>query len=204
MDHPLGTPAAPGAGAAPDARRCPWAGDGGAMRAYHDHEWGRPHRDETHLFEMLVLEGAQAGLSWRTVLERREGYRRAFAGFDPAVVAGWGEAETARLLADTGIVRNRAKVRSALANAGAFGALAAEHGSFSAWLWGQVDGVPIVNQPEQPEDVPVTSELGDRLSRDLRRRGFSFVGPTIVHSYLEAVGVIDDHLVGCPAKIRAR
>jgi len=170
------------------------------MRQYHDTEWGVPSRDERHLFEMLILEGAQAGLSWATILNKRVRYREVFDGFDPDRVAAYGEAELAALLADPGIVRNRLKVRSAVTNARAFLAVGAEHGSFADYLWALVDGRPVVNRPIALSDLPARTELSDRLSADLKRRGFSFVGSTIVYSYLQSVGVVDDHLVSCPQK----
>ncbi len=179
---------------------CPWAGPDGPMRAYHDEEWGRPCHDERTIFELLTLEGAQAGLSWATVLRKREAYRGAFAGFDPEVVAGFGEAETRVLLADAGIVRNRLKIEATLNNASATLRLRDAHGSLGAYLWAWVDGRPLANSPRRPADVPASSELSERVGRDLRRRGFRFVGATIVYSWLQATGVVDDHLVGCPAK----
>lgn len=180
--------------------RCGWADSSDAMRAYHDHEWGVPSRDDRHLFEMLILEGAQAGLSWSTILNRRENYRRALDGFDPEVVAGYGDAKLAALLADPGIIRNRLKVAATVRNARAFLEVRDEFGTFAGYLWGWVDGKPLVNRPRSMGEVAATSELSDRVSKDLKRRGFTFVGSTIVQSYLQAVGVIDDHLVGCPSK----
>ncbi|HET9092915.1 MAG TPA: DNA-3-methyladenine glycosylase I [Acidimicrobiales bacterium] len=180
----------------PDAR-CSWASASPAMAAYHDTEWGVPSRDDRHLFEMLVLEGAQAGLSWSTILNKREGYRRAFAGFEAERVARFGPDDVERLLADPGIVRNRLKVASAVRNAGSFLRVADEHGSFASYLWGFVDGTPLVTRPSTPADVPVSTELSDRISKELRRRGFNFVGTTIVYSYLQSVGLVNDHLVGC-------
>jgi DNA-3-methyladenine glycosylase I len=170
------------------------------MRRYHDEEWGVPSHDDRHLFEMLILEGAQAGLSWSTILNKRENYRRALDGFDPTVVAGYDEARILSLLEDAGIVRNRLKVRGTVTNARAFLAVADEHGSFADFLWSWVDGKTMVNRPRSTSDVPARSELSDRLGRDLKRRGFTFVGSTIVYSYLQAVGLVDDHLVGCPSK----
>jgi DNA-3-methyladenine glycosylase I len=167
------------------------------MQAYHDREWGRPQRDDRVLFEFLVLEGAQAGLSWRTILHKREGYRRAFAGFDPARVARFTDARLATLLQDPGIVRNRLKIASARANARAFLAVQKEFGSFAEYLWGFVDGRPVVNRPRTPADVPARTALSDRVSADLRRRGFRFVGTTIVYAWLQAMGLVDDHLAGC-------
>jgi DNA-3-methyladenine glycosylase I len=167
------------------------------MVAYHDDEWGVPVRDDRTLFEFLVLEGAQAGLSWRTVLHRRQGYRRAFAGFDPARVARFGAREVARLLADPGIVRNRAKVEAAIENARRFLDVQAEHGSFARYLWGMVGGSPRRNAFRRLEEVPATTPDAEAISRDLRRRGFRFVGPTIVYATMQAVGLVNDHLVDC-------
>lgn len=182
----------------PEGTRCPWAGSDPLYVAYHDEEWGVPSRDERHLFEMLVLEGAQAGLSWLTVLRKREGYRKAFAGFDPRRVARFGPPDVERLLADPGIVRNRLKVESAIGNARAYLDLQVEAGSFAAWLWGFVDGRPVQNAPREMREVPAKTPLAERISKELLRRGFRFVGPTIVYAYLQAVGVVNDHLVGCP------
>ncbi|MFE9246970.1 DNA-3-methyladenine glycosylase I [Nocardiopsis sp. NPDC006938] len=182
-------------------RRCAWARNASElMTAYHDTEWGRPSHDDRHLFEMLVLEGAQAGLSWSTVLNKRENYRSAMDGFDVERIAAYGPAETDRLLADPGIVRNRLKVASAVRNAQAFLRVCEEFGAFDPYLWGWVGGDPVVNHWASPEEVPVTTDLSDRLSRDLKKRGFTFVGSTIVYSYLQANGLVDDHLDGCPAK----
>jgi len=171
------------------------------MREYHDHEWGVPSHDDRHLFEMLILEGAQAGLSWSTILNKRENYRRALDGFDPVRVARYGEPKIAALLDDAGIVRNRLKVRGTVANARAFLDTAAEHGSFADYLWAWVDGSPKVNRPRTMAAVPASTDLSDRLGKDLKRRGFTFVGSTIVYSFLQAVGVVDDHLVRCPYKV---
>jgi DNA-3-methyladenine glycosylase I len=179
---------------------CSWADSSEAMRAYHDTEWGVPSHDDRHLFELLVLEGAQAGLSWSTILNKRENYRRALAGFDPRRVARFDDAKLAALLEDPGIVRNRLKVRSAVSNARAFLEVQREHGSFVEYLWGWVDGKPVVNRPRRAADVPARTELSDRIAKDLKRRGFGFVGTTIVYAYLQATGLVDDHLVGCPAK----
>ncbi len=180
--------------------RCGWADGSESMRRYHDDEWGVPSRDDRHLFEMLVLEGAQAGLSWSTILGKRDHYRRAFDGFDPDRVACYDGDRIEALLADPGIVRNRLKVRSAVANAQAVLDVRGERGSFADYLWAFVDGVPVVNEPRSADDVPARSELSDRIGKDLKRRGFTFVGSTIVYAYLQAVGMVDDHLVGCPAK----
>jgi DNA-3-methyladenine glycosylase I len=178
--------------------RCDWAEGSDAMRAYHDDEWGRPSRDDRHLFEMLILEGAQAGLSWATILGKRENYRRALDGFDPERVARYGDARLAALLADPGIVRNRLKVAATVRNAQAFLTARQEHGSFASYLWAWVDGTPLVNRPRSVADLPARTELSDRVSKDLKRRGFTFVGSTITYSFLQAVGVVNDHLARCP------
>ncbi|GAB3704206.1 DNA-3-methyladenine glycosylase I [Nocardiopsis oceani] len=184
-----------------DDLRCAWARDTSElMAAYHDTEWGCPSHDDRYLFEMLVLEGAQAGLSWSTVLNKRENYRRALDGFDLERIASYGQTETERLLADPGIIRNRLKIASAVRNAQAFLRACEAFGSFDAYLWEWVDGTPVVGRWNEPGQVPVTTELSDRLSRDLKRRGFNFVGSTIVYSYLQATGLVEDHLTGCPAK----
>jgi DNA-3-methyladenine glycosylase I len=167
------------------------------MAPYHDEEWGVPvHSDNRH-FEFLTLEAAQAGLSWLTVLKRREGYRRAFAGFDPAKVARFRPARVETLLADPGIVRNRAKVEATVANAGAFLAVQEEQGSFDRYLWGFVDGTPVVNRWRSTTRVPASTPLSEAVSADLRRRGFRFVGPTIVYAHLQAAGLVVDHLTTC-------
>ncbi|MBO0693979.1 MAG: DNA-3-methyladenine glycosylase I [Acidimicrobiaceae bacterium] len=170
------------------------------MRVYHDTEWGVPSHDERHLFEMLVLEGAQAGLSWSTILNKRTNYRRAFDGFDPGEVARYEDAKIDALLVDPGIVRNRLKVRAAVTNARAFLAVQEEHGSFDEYLWAWVDRKPVIHRPRVPGDLVARSDLSDRMGKDLKRLGFTFVGSTIVYAFLQAVGVIDDHLVSCPAK----
>ncbi len=167
------------------------------MTRYHDEEWGVPTHDDRELFELLVLEGAQAGLSWRTVLLRREGYRKVFADFDPTAVAEMGPEAQAELLTDPGIIRNRAKVASAVGNARAFLAVQAELGSFDAYLWGWVDRRAVINTWSKSSEVPVSTDLAGSLSTDLRRRGFCFVGPTICYAYLQATGVVMDHLTGC-------
>ncbi len=177
--------------------RCGWATDD-LLAAYHDLEWGTPNHDDRALFEFLVLESAQSGLSWRTILTKRPGYRRCFADFDAYAVAQFGEEEVARLMADPGIVRNRRKITSAIGNAARFLEVEEEFGTFAAYLWGFTDGAVIHNRPRSLGDVPASSALSEALAKDLRRRGFSFVGPVVCYSYLQAVGVIDDHLVTCP------
>lgn len=163
------------------------------MTAYHDVEWGVPSHDERHLFEMLTLEGAQAGLSWSTILNKREGYRQAFAGFDVEKVAGFGKRDVDRLLGDAAIVRNRLKVESTIANAHAI----LELESFDAFVWNFVEGKPIVGRWEALSDLPAETELSRTLSREMKRRGFRFVGPTVCYSFMQAVGLVNDHTVGC-------
>jgi DNA-3-methyladenine glycosylase I len=177
--------------------RCSWCGDDPLYVAYHDEEWGVPVYDDRTLFEFLVLEGAQAGLSWSTILKKREGYRSAFDGFDPAIVAGYDERKTAELLADAGIVRNRLKVASAVSNAQAFLAVQEEYGSFSNYIWAFVDGAPIRNQWRTLAEIPAKTPLAETLSKDLKKRGFRFVGPTIVYAHMQATGMVNDHIVSC-------
>ncbi len=167
------------------------------MVAYHDTEWGVPVHDDRKHFEFLILEGAQAGLSWSTILNKRDGYRKAFAGFDPAKVAAFSAARVEKLLADPSIVRNRLKVESAVTNARAFLDLQDEAGSFDAWLWGHVDGTPVVNRWRRLDELPAETSLSQEVSKALKKRGFRFVGPTIVYAHLQAVGVVNDHLVSC-------
>ena len=180
-----------------DPIRCPWAGSNPLYLAYHDDEWGVPVHDDRTLFEFLILEGAQAGLSWITILRKRDAYRRAFANFDPAAVAAFDEERIAALLADPGIVRNRLKIRAAVDNARAFLAVQRELGSFNAYVWGFVGGQPIVNQWQSLREVPAETAESRALSADLKRRGFRFVGPTIIYAYMQAVGMVNDHLVTC-------
>lgn len=177
--------------------RCPWALHSSAETAYHDTEWGVPRYDDAAQFEFLVLESAQAGLSWSTILNKREGYRRAFANFDPHAVAAFGPGDVERLLGDSGIVRNRKKIESAVRNAGLFLETAARHGSFSAWLWGFVDGRPVVNRWERTEDVPATTPLSDTVAKEFKRLGFSFLGSTVLYAHMQATGLVNDHLVSC-------
>jgi len=182
--------------------RCDWAGEKPHMIRYHDREWGKPvHRDRKH-FEMLLLEGAQAGLTWDTVLRKRAGYRDAFAGFDPKKVAGYTAAKKAALLKNPGIIRNRLKVDSAVTNAQAFLAVQKEFGSFDAYVWSFVGGEPIVNRWKRMKDVPATNVVSDTLSKDLKKRGFRFVGSTIIYAYMQAIGMVNDHLVDCFARSR--
>ena len=177
--------------------RCSWCGDDPLYVAYHDEEWGVPVYDDHTLFEFLILEGAQAGLSWSTILKKREGYRAAFDGFDPAIVARYDERKTSELLADPGIVRNRLKVASAVSNAQAFLAVQEERGSFSNYIWGFVDGAPIQNEWRALAEIPAKTPLAETISKDLKKRGFRFVGPTIVYAHMQATGMVNDHVVGC-------
>lgn len=177
--------------------RCPWCGNDPLYMAYHDEEWGVPVRDDRTWFEFLVLEGAQAGLSWLTILKKRGNYRRAFDDFDVHKVARYTPAKVEKLLQDAGIVRNRLKIESTISNAKAFIAVQKEFGSFDAYMWQWVNGVPVVNRPRTMKDVPASTELSDRISKDMKKRGFRFVGSTIIYAHLQATGVVNDHLVGC-------
>jgi len=189
-------------------QRCGWVRAGDlAYARYHDEEWGRPVHDDIRLFEMLTLEGAQAGLSWATILGKRGNYRRAFADFDPARVARFDARKRAALLRDPGIVRNRLKVDSAVTNARGYLAIQREHGSFDHYLWSFVHGRPVINRPRRLADVPSRSPLSDLISEELRGKGFRFVGTTIIYAFLQAVGVVNDHVRGCflcPARNRIR
>ena len=178
--------------------RCPWADGSSAYSAYHDSEWGVPVHDDRVLFEFLILEGAQAGLSWSTILNKRDGYREAFAGFDPAKVARFDARRIARLLANPGIVRNRLKIESSVGNARAFLDVTRECGSFDRYVWAFVDGKPIQNRWRTLAQVPARTAHSDALSRDLIRRGFRFDGSTIVYAFMQATGLVNDHLVTCP------
>ncbi len=181
-----------------DRRRCDWVGSGNDLYVdYHDQEWGVPvHHDGTH-FEFLILEGAQAGLSWATVLNKREAYRQSFAGFDPVRVAGFGEKEIQALLKNRGIIRNRLKIRAAVNNAKRFLVVQEEFGSFDSYIWRFVGGQPIQNRRTTMKEVPATSPESDALSKDLKERGFKFVGSTIIYAHLQAAGLVNDHLVSC-------
>jgi DNA-3-methyladenine glycosylase I len=184
--------------AASDARtRCAWGASDPLYVDYHDREWGVPMRDDRALFELLCLEGAQAGLAWITIMRKRDGYRHAFAGFAPERVARFEEADVDRLLADPGIVRNRAKVASVVGNARAYLRLADEIGSFAAHVWSFVDGRPVQNRWSRVADVPAETDASRALSRDLKRRGFSFVGPTICYAFMQSAGMVNDHVVDC-------
>jgi len=179
-------------------KRCPWCGDDPLYVAYHDAEWGVPVRDDRRHFEMLILEGAQAGLSWITVLRKRANYRKALAGFDPAKVSRFTDARLDKLLTNPGIIRNRLKVSSHRTNARAFCAVQDEFGSFDRYVWDFVGGEPIVNRRRTMKDVPATSAESDALSKDLKKRGFKFVGSTVCYAYMQAAGLVNDHLITCP------
>jgi len=176
--------------------RCPWATTE-LMTAYHDREWGVPIHEDRKLFEFLILEGAQAGLSWNTILNRREGYRKAFNRFDPVKVAAFGRGDVARLLKDAGIIRNRLKIESAVRNARAFLKVQQEFGSFDAYIWQFVGGEQRVNGWRTMRDLPARTPQSDAMSKDLKRRGFNFVGSTICYAFMQAVGMVNDHLIGC-------
>ena len=177
--------------------RCGWCGNDPLYQAYHDEEWGVPCHDDRQLFELLTLEGAQAGLSWITVLRKREAYRSAFEGFDPATVAAFPAGRIEDLLLDPGLVRNRLKISSTVSNAQAILALRREFGTFDAYLWSFVGGAPHVNAWPTLAQVPAVTPLAERLSRDLKSRGFRFVGPTIMYAFMQATGMVDDHVAGC-------
>jgi DNA-3-methyladenine glycosylase I len=177
---------------------CPWCGEDPQYRQYHDEEWGVPVHDDHRLFEFLTLEGAQAGLSWLTILRKRDRYHEVFAGFDPARVARFTSLDVEQLMADPGIVRNRLKIESTISNARAFLDMQASHGSFDEWLWSWVEGRPIVNHFQRFRDIPTTTPLAEQLSRALKKNGFRFVGPTIVYAFMQAVGMVNDHLLDCP------
>ena len=176
--------------------RCGWCGTDQLYVDYHDHEWGVPERDARALWEKLILDGFQAGLAWITILRKREGFRAAFEGFDPQVIAGWGEADVARLLGDAGIVRSRAKIEATIGNARAYLKIAEAEG-FDQWLWRYVDGVPLQNDFASMADVPAATPLSERISKDLKKAGFRFAGPTIVYAFMQAVGMVNDHVVSC-------
>lgn len=177
--------------------RCPWCLSDPLYKDYHDHEWGVPVHDDRAWFEFLVLEGVQAGLSWLLVLKKRENYRRAYDGFDFTKVAGYGEKEASRLLADPGLIRNRLKIAASVSNARAFNRIREEFGSFDRYVWPFVDGRPVLNRWKTMEQLPARTEVSDALSRDLVRRGFKFAGSTIIYSLMQATGMVNDHLVDC-------
>lgn len=178
-------------------KRCSWVTDDPLYIDYHDNEWGVPVYDDRHLFEMLSLEGAQAGLSWLTILKRRENYRKAFDNFDPAIICAYEDDKISSLLANEGIIRNRLKVKSVVTNAKAFINIQKEFGSFSNYLWGFVNGKPMINSWQTQEEVPVSTKESEILSKDLKKRGFKFVGPVICYAFMGAVGMVNDHTKEC-------
>lgn len=177
--------------------RCEWCGDDPLYVKYHDEEWGRPVFDDETLFEFLILEGFQAGLSWITILRKRENFRRAFDQFDFHKIARYNEDDFNRLMENEGIIRNRLKIRAAVTNAQAFLRVREEFGSFSKYIWGFVDGTPVVNHFKAMEEIPASTPLSDKISKDLKRRGFKFVGSTIVYAHMQATGMVNDHVTGC-------
>jgi len=180
--------------------RCGWVGADPLYEAYHDTEWGVPEHDSRALWEKLVLDGFQAGLSWLTILRKRDNFRTAFEGFDPRVIATWDEAEVARLLADPGIIRHRGKIEATIGNARAWQRIEAEQG-FDRYLWDRVNGVPIQNRWRTLAEVPAQTDLSAEISKDLKKRGFKFCGPTIVYAFMQAVGMVNDHVVTCPRHV---
>ncbi|MCX7286850.1 MAG: DNA-3-methyladenine glycosylase I [Rhodobacterales bacterium] len=182
-----------------ESARCPWCGTDPLYVTYHDQEWGRPERDPQRLFELLILEGFQAGLSWITILRKRTAFRTAFHGFDPRVIATWGEAEVTRLLADPGIVRHRGKIEGTLRGARAWLRIEAREG-FSPFLWSFTGGTPLQNRPIRMADVPSRTPQSEAMSKALKAEGFNFVGPTITYAFMQAAGMVNDHLVSCPQR----
>ena len=177
--------------------RCEWSTKDSLYKKYHDEEWGTPVHDDKKHFEFLVLESAQAGLSWHTVLRKRENYRVAYDGFDPEKVSRYDTAKVEALMSDKGIIRNRRKIESSINNAKRFIAVQEEYGSFDKYIWGFVNGDPVINRWTELSQIPATTPLSDRISGDLKKRGFTFVGPTIVYAHLQAVGIVNDHLTSC-------
>ena len=180
-----------------EPKRCEWCGSDPLYVAYHDNEWGVPSHDDRHLFEMLILEGAQAGLSWLTILRRRENYRAAFHGFDPAKIAAYSPRDVQRLMADSGIVRNRLKIEAAIRNARGALRIKERHGSLNTFFWRYVDGTSKRNAWRSTNELPVRTEQSDALGKDLKQFGFNFVGSTICYAFMQTVGMVNDHLVGC-------
>ncbi len=181
----------------PKLKRCPWPADDPLMTSYHDTEWGVPLHDDTRLFEFLILEGMQAGLSWSTILKKRENFRRAFDGFDPAKIAAYSQNDVDRLLSNPGIIRNRLKISATINNAARFVAVQGEFASFDRYIWQFIGGEPIRHRFRSVSQVPATSPESDRISDDLKRRGFKFVGSTIIYAHMQATGMINDHLISC-------
>ncbi|MGE5678609.1 MAG: DNA-3-methyladenine glycosylase I, partial [Pseudomonadota bacterium] len=177
--------------------RCSWCGGDELYVRYHDEEWGKPVYEDRKQFEFLVLESAQAGLSWITILRKRESYRKAYEGFDPAVVAGFGEEKIKELMSNNGIIRNERKIRASINNAQRFLEIQQEYGSFCNYIWGFVNNKPLINKWESISEIPAKTELSEKISKDLNKRGFKFLGPVIVYSHLQATGLVNDHVKGC-------
>lgn len=184
-----------------ETKRCPWCGTDPLYTDYHDNEWGVPEYDGRALWEKLILDGFQAGLSWITILRKRDNFRAAFAGFRPEIVAGWGEADVSRLLADAGIIRHQGKIEGTIKSARAYLAIEEREG-FSQYLWKYLDGKPIQNTPETLRDIPGQTPLSVAISKQLKKDGFTFCGPTIVYAFMQATGMVNDHLLTCPARAR--
>jgi len=180
-----------------EKNRCPWPGDMPIYIDYHDNEWGRPVHDDRQLFEMLILEGMQAGLTWITVLKKREAFRKAFDGFDPDKMVHYGNEKIEALMANEGIIRNRLKINAAINNAKLFFDVVEKYGSFDKFVWGYVDHTPLIGHFEKLEDMPATTAISDLMSKDLKKMGFKFVGSTIIYAFMQATGMVNDHLVGC-------
>ena len=178
-------------------KRCGWCSSDPLYIAYHDHEWGVPEHDDRKLFEMLILEGAQAGLSWLTILKKRDNYRQAFHQFDPERIARYGDRDIDRLMQNQGIVRNRLKIEASIKNARGYLQICAEHGSFSDYLWAFVGGTPIINNRQDLTDIPSRTAISEKMSKELKNRGFNFVGPTICYAFMQAVGMVNDHTTDC-------
>jgi DNA-3-methyladenine glycosylase I len=181
-----------------DKVQCAWVENIPIFIEYHDKEWGRPVHDDRTLFEMLILEGAQAGLSWITVLKKRENYRKAFDDFDPAIVSQYDDIKIEELMQNEGIIRNRLKINAAITNAKLFLEVQKEYGSFAKFIWSYVDGTPIIGHPKKLEDIPATTPISDKISKDMKKAGFKFVGSTIIYAYMQAIGMANDHVAGCP------
>ena len=177
--------------------RCPWAEESPILADYHDTEWGRPVHDDGKLFEMLILEGMQAGLTWLTVLKKRDGFREAFDGFDPRKIVHYDEAKIAQLMTNVKIIRNRLKIAGAVTNAKLFLETAEKYGSFDKFIWGYVDNRPVMGRPSKMEDIPATTPLSDKISKDLKKMRFKFVGSTIIYAYMQAIGMVNDHITDC-------
>ena len=177
--------------------RCTWVENIPEFIEYHDKEWGRPVHDDKKLFEMLILEGAQAGLSWITILKKRENYRKAFDGFDPLIISRYDNVKIEELMQNEGIIRNRLKIKGTITNAKLFLEVQKEYGSFDKFIWSYIDGKPIIGSPKKLEDIPTSTQISDKISKDMKKMGFKFVGSTIIYAYMQAIGMVNDHVVDC-------